>query len=160
MTTHRRLPEPMGVWRIGDPDGRYPVFDSGGAALVAGRWHERGEHVVYTAEHYSTAMLEKLVHWNGVLPRNQHAIEVVLPAGLSYEVVTAESLPGWDAPFGDVARAFGSEWYDELRSAVLIVPSFVARVERNVIVNARHPEFGRIRPGLEMPVRWDERLKT
>lgn len=38
--TPRTLPEPLTVWRIGDPDGRYPVFDAEGAAMVAARWHE------------------------------------------------------------------------------------------------------------------------
>jgi RES domain-containing protein len=57
-----------------------------------------------------------------------------------------------------VARAFGRRWYGDGRSAVLFVPSAVARMERNLVINALHPDFGRIRPGLEVPVWWDARL--
>lgn len=55
-------------------------------------------------------------------------------------------------------RAFGHRWYTEGRSAVLLVPSVVARMERNVVINAAHEEFGRMKVGLETPVWWDERL--
>lgn len=37
-------------------------------------------------------------------------------------------------------------------------PSVVARMDRNVIINADHPDFPRLRPGPETPVWWDERL--
>ena len=50
------------------------------------------------------------------------------------------------------------EWYAEGRSCILMVPSVVARTERNIIINARHPEFPRLTPGPETPVWWDERL--
>jgi hypothetical protein len=32
------------------------------------------------------------------------------------------------------------------------VPSIVARVESNVLINPEHPEFGRITHGLHQPV--------
>ena len=41
---------------------------------------------------------------------------------------------------------------------ILIVPSVVARTERNIIINASHPEFPGLQPGPETPVWWDERL--
>ena len=63
-----------------------------------------------------------------------------------------------DAGDGAVARAFGCAWYTEARSAILIVPSVVARMERNLLFNAAHPDFPRISAGLEEPIRWDERL--
>ena len=46
----------------------------------------------------------------------------------------------------------------EVRSAILIVPSVVARMERNVLINPAHVDAARIRPGLEVPVTWDARL--
>ncbi len=42
-------------------------------------------------------MLEKLVHGSRSLPPNQHFIEITIPNGVSYEVVTPATLPGWDA---------------------------------------------------------------
>jgi len=148
----------MRVWRIGDPGGRHPIFSGDGAAQVEGRWHRRGQDVIYAAEHYGTALLEKLAHWNGVLPPNQHFLEIEIPAGVSYEVVTKDSLPGWDAPAGRAARRFGAAWFDDVRSGILLVPSVVSREENNVLIHPHHADFARIEPGLGKPVRWDERL--
>jgi RES domain-containing protein len=152
----RVLADPMRVYRIGDPRGTYPIYSGEGASRIEGRWHEKGQEVIYTSRHYSTALLEKLAHFNGVLPSNQHYIEIEIPKGVSYEIVTKDSLPGWLEMAK--ARAAGSDWYREKRSAILIVPSFVARIEENVIINCTHPDAARIRPGLEHPVAWDMRL--
>jgi RES domain-containing protein len=152
----RRLDRALRIYRIGDPRGRFPIWSGEGAARQEGRWHARSQEAIYTSEHYSTAMLEKLAHFNGELPAGQHFIAAEIPAGTSYEVVTKDSLPGWiDA---DIARAFGARWLAEGRTAILIVPSFVAREERNVIVNPRHGEAQTIRRDLELPVVWDDRL--
>jgi RES domain-containing protein len=154
----RLLSEPMRVYRIGDPKGRYPIYSGKGAARQEGRWHERGQEVIYASTHYSTAMLEKLVHFNGILPAGQHFIEITIPAKVSYEVVTKDTLPGWEQMDGKIARRYGAAWLGELRSAVLIVPSVVAREEANVLINPRHADSKRIRPGLEKPIWWDARL--
>jgi len=57
----RTLPEPMRVFRIGDPKGKYPIYSGEGAAVTEGRWHNKGQEVIYASANYSTAMLEKLV---------------------------------------------------------------------------------------------------
>lgn len=158
MTDHRRLAEPTRAYRIGDPAGRFPLFSPEGACRVGGRWHQAGSSVIYAARHYSTAMLEKLVHWNGQLPPNQHFVEIEIPAGTSYEVFSADHHPRWHEPDGETARRFGHRWYVERRSAVLVVPSVVARMEDNLLLNTEHPDFATIRPTLERPVWWDDRL--
>ena len=148
----------MPAYRIGDPAGQFPVWSTEGANRASGRWHEAGAEVIYASEHYSTAMLEKLVHWNGALPPNQHFVEITIPKGTSYEVVTADIVPGWFKPSEEAARRFGRSWYAENRSAILIVPSVVARMERNVVINRRHPDSESLTVGLESPVWWDRRL--
>ena len=134
------------------------MWSTEGARQISGRWHEAGAEVIYVSENYSTAMLEKLAYWNGALPPNQHFIEITIPGGISYEVVTADTLPDWFKPNGEAARRFGREWYGEDRSAILIVPSVVAGMERNVVINRRHPHFHGLTIGLETPVWWDRRL--
>jgi RES domain-containing protein len=156
--TARVLREPMRCFRIGDPDGRYPIYSGEGAVLFEGRWHVSGQEVIYTSEHYGTAMLEKLARYNGILPPNQHFIRVEIPAGTSYEEVTKDSLPGWHSDDGSVARGFGSRWLQQRRSAILIVPSYVSREELNLLINPSHPQFSTIRPSRERPVWWDARL--
>lgn len=154
----QRLDRVLTCYRIGDPDGIYPIFDGCGAALVPGRWNEVGQQVIYACEHYSTAMLEKLARGRGGLPRNQHYITITIPDGASYEVVGRDHLSGWDTPEPTVARTHGAAWAAAGRSLILLVPSYVARIERNIVINPAHPEFGRITTSLHEPVWWDERL--
>ena len=154
----RVLATPMTAYRIGDPDGEHSIWDDGGARKNSGRWHKAGSSVIYASEHYSTAMLEQLVHFSGDIPPNQHYIEIIIPAGTSYEVVNPDGIPGWADAAGETARIFGCAWYAEIRSAILIVPSIVARMERNVIFNTGHDQFRHIKTGLETPVWWDARL--
>lgn len=154
----RGLPTQLTAYRIGDPAGCYPVYSADGALRVGARWHERGDLVIYASEHYSTAMLESLANLGPEPPPYQHYIEITIPAGVSYEVASADHLPGWYRSAAASSKVFGHRWYAERRSAVLFVPSVVARVERNIVINATHEDFPRIKPGLETPVWWDERL--
>ena len=157
MKVSRRLSDSLRAYRIGDPAGEYPVYSGAGSRVHPGRWNEAGQETIYTSEHYSTALLETLAR-TGEMPPNQHFVKIEVPAGVTYEVVTKDSLPGWCDVNGAVARAFGAAWYAERRSAVLIVPSVVARVECNVLIHPHHEDARSIRIGLETPVRWDSRL--
>lgn len=158
MTTPRVLSEPMTACRIGDPNGNYPIWSIGGAKRNSGRWHEAGSSVIYASEHYSTAMLEKLVHYGGEMPPNQHQIEITIPSGVSYEVANVDLIKGWANTSGEAACQFGRDWYRKRSSVILIVPSVVARLDRNFVFNALHPDFDRITVGLETPIWWDARL--
>jgi RES domain-containing protein len=146
------------AYRIGDPDGDYPIFNSTGSKLAPGRWNAETSPVIYAGEHYSTAMLEKLVHGNGHLPPNQHFIEITIPPGVPYEVFPADHHPEWSRADSAVARAYGDTWQKSKRSLVLIVPSFVARIENNILINDEHPDFSKVTWSLAKPVWWDERL--
>nr|WP_207160590.1 RES family NAD+ phosphorylase [Rhodospirillum rubrum] len=148
----------MTCYRIGDPAGLYPIFDATGSKLYPGRWNTPASPILYTSEHYSTAMLEKLVHGSGSLPPNQHFIAITLPNGISYEFLSPAHLPGWDDPAATVARAYGEQWQIQKRSLLLFVPSLVARVERNILINPEHAEFPRLTHDLAQPVWWDARL--
>lgn len=148
----------INCYRIGDPNGEFPIYDSRGSALFPGRWNTADTPVIYAAEHYSTAMLEKLTAGSGQIPPNQHYVRIAIPSGVAYEMVTRDHLPGWDALEPSVSQAFGSSWVRENRSAILIVPSYVARLDRNVIINPAHGEARMIEVSLPEPVWWDARL--
>lgn len=158
MSAHRVLDRAYTTYRIGDPNGRYPIFSSEGAYQNAGRWHLAGDRVIYVSENYSTAMLEKLVYYNAAMPPGQHFARITLPAGLSYEVFSPASVPNWASANKREAQAFGHTWIEAQRSCLLFMPSVVAREERNVLINERHPDFSRITLGLEEPIWWDARL--
>jgi RES domain-containing protein len=146
------------AYRIGDPDGRFPIFDDEGARLFPGRWNTERSPVVYASERYSTAMLEKLVHASGIMPPNQHYITISIPNGTSYEMFQPERHPSWADENDDICKAFGDRWYAERRSAVLIVPSIPARIEQNFIINRSHPHAAAITYSMHQPIWWDERL--
>jgi RES domain-containing protein len=154
----QRLDRTLLCYRIGDPAGEFAIYDAAGSTLYPGRWNTSDTPVIYAAETYSGAMLEKLAAGNGRLPPNQHFVAISIPKGTSYEIVTKDHLPGWDTPEPTLSRIFGASWVKQARSAVLLVPSFVARLERNVVINPAHMEAGGISVGLAEPVWWDARL--
>lgn len=154
----QRLDRTLSCYRIGDPSGELPIYDAGGSVRYPGRWNDTETPVIYASAHYSTAMLEKLAHGNGRLPPNQHYVAITIPKGTSYEVVTKDHLPGWDTPEPSVSREFGLMWVKEVRSAILLVPSYVARLERNVVINPAHDDTAAIETALPEPVWWDRRL--
>lgn len=139
-------------------DMRRTIFDGSGAMLHGARWNSPGRRVIYAAETYAGALLEILVHANGGVPGSQGYVEIEIPSGLLVEEITPDKLAHWDSPSYRATRAFGDAWYDERRTAVLIVPSVVTAIERNVLINEEHPEFRLIRAGEPAPVRWDARL--
>lgn len=156
--TAQTLDRVVFCYRIGDPTGTYPIFDASGSKLYPGRWNTPASPMIYTSQHYSTAMLEKLAHGSGRLPPNQHFIEITIPNGVPYEMVTPAHLPGWDHIGGSASKAYGEAWQQAKRSLLLFVPSVVARLEANILINPDHPEFPKITHGLHQPVWWDARL--
>ncbi len=148
----------MRIFRIGDQ--RHPLWDGTGAALVGGRWNSPGRQVIYGSLSYSCAMLEILVHASiGRVPRTHCFVVTDVPAEISVERHNADTLPaGWDADGGSAARNFGDQWLQEARSAVLVIPSVVARLEWNALVNPLHPDSRKLNPSLPDKVVWDSRL--
>jgi len=149
---------PLRAFRIADM--RHSIFDGSGAMLHGARWNSPGRRVIYAAETYAGALLEILVHASGSVARSQGYVEIEIPSGLSIEEITQDDVPRWDAPSFKATQAFGDRWYDERRTPVLIVPSVVTRVERNVLINQEHPEFPLVRASQAVPVPWDGLWKS
>ena len=150
----------MQIFRIGDE--RHPLWDGSGAALVGGRWNSPGRPVIYGSLSYACAMLEILAHASiGRIPATQRFVIAALPAGVTVERHHANSLPaGWDAENSTCAREFGDLWLEQARSAVLLVPSVLARPEWNALVNPHHPDASRLVLSAPEKVVWDQRLFT
>lgn len=146
------------VWRIAD--GRFDPFSAVGASLVGGRWNSLGNGVIYASRSFAGAMLECLAHAGiGRLPKTHVAIGITISGAVAIERHDEHDLPSaWDHRDLRAARAFGDAWIREQRTAVLIVPSVVARKESNVLINPRHPDFRKITAGPPEPVIWDARL--
>jgi len=156
--TAQTLDRVLRCYRIGDPAGTYPIFDATGSTLAPGRWNLATSPMIYASEHFSTALLEKLVRGTGELPDNQHYIEITIPNGAPYEILNPPALPGWDSLPATVSQAFGEEWQQDRRSLILLVPSVVARLDMNVLINPGHADFRRVSHSLHQPIWWDRRL--
>jgi len=156
--TAQILDRVLTCYRIGDPAGAYPIFDATGSGIYPGRWNTSSSPMIYTSERFSTALLENLVHGSGRLPPNQHCVEIIIPPGVSYEMFEVVAHRGWDMATGAVSKPYGETWQQSNRSLLLIVPSVVARLDMNVLINPEHPDFARVAHGLHRPVYWDKRL--
>lgn len=148
----------MQIFRIGDE--RHPLWDGTGAALVGGRWNSPGRQVIYGSISYACAMLEILAQANiGRIPMSHRFVIAEVPDDVMIERHDASSLPGsWDTESSSAARDFGDLWLKEARSAILLVPSVVARLEWNALVNPLHPDAARLNLSASEKVVWDKRL--
>lgn len=156
--TAQALDRILTAYRIGDPNGDYPIFDATGSIRSPGRWNTPASPMIYASEHYSTAMLEMLVNGSGHLPPDQHYITITIPNGVSYEMFNPAKVPDWYLESQATSKPFGEAWQQGKRSLILIVPSVVARLEQNILINPEHPEFSKITCSLHHPVWWDRRL--
>ena len=157
-TVRQTTPPAWQAWRIAD--GRFDPFSGVGASLVGGRWNSPGPSVIYASRSYAGAMLETLAHAGiGRIPKTHVAIEITIAGDVSVEWSMQQGLPdGWEQADQRVARAFGDGWIRQGRTAVLVVPSVVARRESNVLLNPQHADFRKIVAARSEPVVWDARL--
>lgn len=149
----------MRIYRIAD--ARHPIWDGTGAALLGGRWNSMGRPAIYASLSYACAMLELLAHAGiGRVPGTQQFVTVEVPDDDSLiERYDPSALPdGWDDEESRVAQRVGDEWLRSSRSVMLVVPSVVARLEFNAVVNPAHPDFPKLKASAPSPVVWDQRL--
>ncbi len=148
----------MVIYRIAD--GRHPIWDGTGAALIGGRWNSPGKPVIYGSLSYSCALLEILAHANiGRVPQTHQYVIAEVSKDVSVEIVEQSKLPlGWDSDNSASARAVGDQWLLEVRSAVLIIPSVIAKLDSNAIVNPLHPDSKKLIVSEPQKVIWDKRL--
>jgi RES domain-containing protein len=146
----------MRFYRIAD--SRHSPESGEGARLHGGRWNSPGRAVIYACETLTGAMLEKLVHTNGRMPKHQVGVTYEAPNALKALSIEPEAVAGWNNPDMIASRAAGDAWLATGDSAILRVPSVVFSVERNVLLNPEHTDFKRIKVVGTEPVRWDDRL--
>lgn len=146
----------MRFYRIAD--SRHSPESGEGARLHGGRWNSPGRAVIYACETATGAMLEKLVHTNGRMPKHQVCVTYEAPDSLKIESVDAGKFAGWEKPDMIASRKAGDAWLEAAKFAVLRVPSVVFDVEKNVLINPAQADFKRIHVMSVEPVRWDERL--
>ena len=144
------------MWRLTQP--RFaPDLEGEGARLAGGRWNLAGVPVVYTSDSLALAALEVLVHLPGIERSRQHipdyiAIGLDVPDHL---IADPGLLP--DLPLHE-SQVLGDTWLRSANSLGLLVPSRVIPLERNVLLNPRHPAMAQVLVALSEPFVFDDRL--
>ena len=151
----------MRVWRICRKPYVDAALDGSGGMYTSGRWHSKGNPIVYTASSAALAALAVLVHVDPLTaPADLRLLAIELPDDLSIEVLEPITLPeGWHSvPAPAALQTIGSSWLTSGRTAALNVPSAVITVERNFLLNPRHPEVQRVRILSDEAFSFDTRL--
>lgn len=140
--------------------GRAP-FDGEGAYLYGGRWSSPGTRLSYTSEHQSLAMLEYFVHLDADdAPEDLTLASAEVPDDVSREEIEVTGLPAnWrETPAPPELARLGDAFIETARHCVLIVPSVLAKAEKNWLLNPRHPEFQKIAIRATEPLNYDARM--
>ncbi len=150
----------MKAWRLTREPFR--ALDGRGGEVADGRWHRRGQRVVYAAASPSLTVLEVLVNLDlplELLPDDFVLMKINIPDEIGIKQVGVGDLPpGWDTPEGLPAREFSARWIGEEESAVMLVPSAIVPEENNVLINPRHSGAAKIFEDSYRPFEFDPRL--
>jgi RES domain-containing protein len=132
-----------------------------GGLFGAGRWHERGSLINYTASSRSLAALERLVHESIEDLPELVMLTIWVPDDIGITRYTVNDLPDeWDAmPDIGLAREIGDLWLKNNATLLAQVPSAVIRDEFNYLLNPLHPDLDLIKVVDSRPFFYDARLK-
>ena len=133
----------MLVYRIVKKE--HAALDGLGGLFGPGRWHKKGNRVIYTSEHASLAAWEKIVHVASFenLPANLLLVKIEIPDDIEIQRVPKEVLvKGWDSfPFASETVNYGSSFLRNGEHLALKVPSVIIPDEYNIILNPLHPDI-------------------
>lgn len=152
--------EYLEVWRITDKKFKNSAFSGEEAWLWGGRFNSPGKKAVYTSGSLSLALLETLVQSND---RSNLKKKVLVRASIPEEFIqipTESDLPEkWDwIPLSKASQSYGDSWIENVKDAVLKIPSVVVPVEFNYVINPEHPDFDRISISAPVPLPLDPRF--
>ncbi|WP_114783101.1 RES family NAD+ phosphorylase [Botryobacter ruber] len=128
----------------------------------SGRWNYDGEFVIYAGSNRSLCSLENMVHkmGQGVLGSRFMMMVLELPDDLLQTTISLHQLPtDWKlASSYSLTQPLGSAWYEAAETPLLKVPSAVVPTEHNYVINARHPDFTKIKIKAREPFTYDYRF--
>jgi RES domain-containing protein len=128
--------------------GTYDPLDTTGSQTFGGRWNPRGVPVVYASQTFAGGLLELLAHVSVPrrAPRDHVASLLEIPDDAEAATLDPPFRRGWNDLQGPrIARSLAEPWLSSGSELCLIVPSVPgAPVERNVVIDARHPRFGEV----------------
>jgi RES domain-containing protein len=148
----------MLLWRISN----HANLSGEGGILADGRWHEKGQRVVYLSEHPALALLEVLVHFDDPeeVPASYQLLTIETPETVRCERLTEEELDrnavGWRRSLSE-CRRMSAPWFYTQPTALLRIPSVIVPGS-NYLLNPLHPEASQIPAPKAERLNFDERL--
>lgn len=150
----------MIVYRITKKE--HSALDGMGGLYGPGRWHKKGNLVIYTSEHASLAAWEKIVHVTSFenLPKNLLLVKIEIPEGIEIQSVPQNVLvKGWNSyPFALETVNYGTSFLQKKEHLALKVPSVIIPDEFNIILNPLHPDIRNCKVISTMPFVFDQRV--
>lgn len=148
------------AWRIVKKRHADSAFDGEGARRYGGRWNSPGTPVVYASDTRALCLLEVLTGLGSAKPvRSYVLIPVTFDDSLILSIQPNDLPSEWrQSPPTPSTQGIGDEWADNLRSAILRVPSAIVPEEFNFLLNPAHPDFRRIQIGTPQDFTIDSRL--
>jgi RES domain-containing protein len=147
------------AWRIAKRAHARAAFSGEGARIAGGRWNLPGDAMVYASSTLALAAMETFLHLG------EEGLGI---AFVYFRIEIPDSVPltrcdrpprGWRAePPAEASMRYGSAWLREGATAVLDVPSAIVEVERNLLLNPRHPHFAKLLIGRPKPFAFDPRM--
>lgn len=119
-----------------------------GASQRGARWNSVGVELIYTPSNRALALAEVAVHVSiATLPDDFVMVTIEIPDDISLGKLDSGDLPfDWNNfPYSARTQRLGDTFVTRNEQCVLSVPSAVVKGEYNILINPRHPEFGRIR---------------
>ncbi|MFK7757485.1 MAG: RES family NAD+ phosphorylase [Flavobacteriales bacterium] len=139
----------MTVFRLARAKHESSLLSGIGGEYASGRWHKKGERIIYTSEHRSLCLLEKLVHVQDtfLLPDDLKLYELELPKNAKVLEADSKFTPkSWEKlPYSPKTQ----ELFHDLRvvkdKLLIRVPSAVIPQEFNVIINPYHSDISKVK---------------
>lgn len=151
----------MTVWRVISADFSSSPLSAEGARRLGGRWNPPGVAVLYTASTEALAYLERFVHVGPELKDSPHLmLKIEVPEHGGIVSIERKHLPtSWKAvPVPPAVQAIGGRWASEGTAITMIVPSVISDSDRNILLNAAHPEYRKVRVLRKRPFIYDPRM--
>jgi RES domain-containing protein len=150
----------MEFWRISN----YADLRGIGGLRASGRWHYRGQPVVYLAENPALALLETMVHHEfgspQALPDNYQLLRVEIAEGAAIAELTANVIPNDWHENADWTQAAGSEWLAAGQELLLKFPSAILPHSYNYLFNPAHPGASAAIVAEVLKVPYDPRIRA
>ena len=149
----------MILWRIHPKNYIDAALNGHGGLFTSGRWHNKGNAIIYTSESQALAILDSLVHFNANnAPQELVLLSIEITGSDVKEFDTAKLNKNWKQLNNEILRKYGDKWLLSKSSLLLKVPSVLSSSEHNYLINPKHDGIKKLKIKGTIPFKFDDRL--